>query len=127
MLAALLLATAAAASAAAPSPARETTATRLQKVAERRRALEGEIAGLRGAEKSLLRDVEELELQVRLREQELREVQLTLRQTRAEMDDAQRRAGALEASLAAARPQVIARARALYKLGEFSYMRLLLS
>jgi septal ring factor EnvC (AmiA/AmiB activator) len=103
------------------------TTDRLKKVQERRLALEREIRDLRGEEKSLLGDVDRLELEVRLREQEVREIQLTLKRTREEMDDAQRKAGDLEHSLAATRPAVLARARALYKLGEFSYLRLLLS
>ena len=125
---ALLLAAAAAAArdTASPEPA-PPTAERLQKVHERRLALENEIGRLRRDEKSLLGDVERLELQVRLREQELREIQLTLRRTREEMETAHKRAAGLEKSLAETRPAVVARARALYKLGEFSYLRLLLS
>jgi septal ring factor EnvC (AmiA/AmiB activator) len=120
---ALLLAAVAATPTATPPP----TSDRLVKVEERRKSLEDEIARLRRDEKSLLGDVERLELEVRLREQELREIQLTLRKTRDEMDAAQRRAAGLEKSLAQTRPAVVARARALYKLGEFSYLRLLLS
>jgi murein hydrolase activator len=122
---ALLLAAALAATDAPPGNA--PTSERLQKVHERRQALEREIADLRGEERGLLGEVERLELEVRLREQEMREIQLTLRRTREEMDDAQRRAAALEKSLAETRPAVVARAKALYKLGEFSYLRLLLS
>jgi septal ring factor EnvC (AmiA/AmiB activator) len=127
MLVALLLAATLAAPETAPTAAPERTSERLKKVQQRRQALEREIEGLRTQEKSLLSDVERLELQVRLREQDLREIQLTLRKTREEMDAAQRRADELEHSLEAARPAVVARARALYKLGEFSYVRLLLS
>jgi septal ring factor EnvC (AmiA/AmiB activator) len=116
-----------AAVAATSTPASAPTSDRLVKVEERRKSLEDEIARLRRDEKSLLGDVERLELEVRLREQELREIQLTLRKTREEMDAAQRRAAGLEKSLAETRPAVVARARALYKLGEFSYLRLLLS
>jgi septal ring factor EnvC (AmiA/AmiB activator) len=130
MLAAPLLLAAALAAGDPPaaSPAAATgTEARLKKVQERRQALEREIEALRGQEKSLLGDVERLELQVRLRTQELREIQLALRHTREEMDTAQKHADELERSLAATRPAVIARARALYKLGEFSYARMLLS
>jgi septal ring factor EnvC (AmiA/AmiB activator) len=126
---ALVLAAAVAAAAEAPpgSPDGGTTSDRLKKVHERRVALEREVTDLRSEEQGLLGEVERLELEVRLREQELREIQLTLRRTREEMDGAQRRAAALEKSLAVTRPAVVARARALYKLGEFSYLRLLLS
>jgi septal ring factor EnvC (AmiA/AmiB activator) len=128
MLAAPLLLAAALAAADTTAPAAAVgTEARLKKVQERRQALEREIEALRGQEKSLLGDVERLELQVRLRTQELHEMQLALRHTREEMDAAQKRADDLERSLAAARPAVIARVRALYKLGEFSYARMLLS
>jgi septal ring factor EnvC (AmiA/AmiB activator) len=109
-----------------PEPAAPTS-DRLKKVEERRRSLEDELGRLRTDEKSLLGDVERLELEVRLRSQELREAQLTLRRTREEMDVTQRKAATLEKSLASTRPTVVARARALYKLGQFSYLRLLLS
>jgi murein hydrolase activator len=128
MLTILLLAAAVAAAsdARAPSPVLGTEA-RLQKVRERRQALQREIDSLRGQEKSLLGDVERLELEVRLRSQELREIQLSLRRTREEMEAAVQRRATLDRSLAATRPAVVARARALYKLGEFSYARMLLS
>jgi murein hydrolase activator len=129
MLAApLLLTVALAAAAPEAAPATATgTEVRLKKVQERRQALQREIDALRGQERSLLGDVERLELQVRLRTQDLQEIQLSLRHTREQMDAARQRAFDLERSLAAARPAVIARARALYKLGEFSYARMLLS
>ncbi len=105
----------------------ETDQQRLERVRERRAALEKELARLRGEEKSLLGDVERLELELRLRTEELTEIQLTLKKTRAELDATVLRVGRLEASLAAARPALAAHARALYKLGEMSYLRLLLS
>jgi septal ring factor EnvC (AmiA/AmiB activator) len=43
------------------------------------------------------------------------------------MEETQRRLRALEASIERARPVLAARARSLYKLGELSYLRLLLS
>jgi len=100
---------------------------RLDKVRERRAALEAELRRLRGEEKSLLGEVERLELELRLRNEELTELQLTLRRTRGELDAAVTRVAQLETSLAAARPALAAHARALYKLGDMSYLRLLLS
>jgi septal ring factor EnvC (AmiA/AmiB activator) len=50
-----------------------------------------------------------------------------LQRTNREMDDTARRLRALEESIERARPVLAARARALYKLGELSYLRLLLS
>lgn len=115
------------------APARDVMAPaaagsdRLHKVRERRAALERELARLRGEERSLLGQVERLELEVRLRGEQLREAQLVLQRTNEQMDVTIRRARALEASLAATRPLLAARARALYKLGELSYLRMLLS
>jgi len=116
----------------APAPTSTPTALltdqqRLDRVRERRTALERELARLRGEEKSLLGEVEQLELELRLRTDELTEIQLTLKKTRAELDAAVARVAKLEESLAAARPALAAHARALYKLGDMSYVRLLLS
>ena len=71
--------------------------------------------------------MERLELEVRLRGEELREIQIGLQRTQAEMDATVERVGDLERSLATARPLLASHARALYKLGELSYLRLLLS
>ena len=108
----------------APRPAADERLTRVQ---ERRRTLEKELQGLRSQEKSLLGEVERLELEVRLRGEQLRETQLVLQRTNQQLDETLRRARGLERSLAEARPLLMARARALYKLGELSYLRLLLS
>jgi septal ring factor EnvC (AmiA/AmiB activator) len=100
---------------------------RLARVRERRAVLERELQRLRGEEKTLLGEVEQLELELRLRSDELTEIQLVLKKTRAELDATVARVERLEASLAAARPALAAHARALYMLGEMSYLRLLLS
>jgi septal ring factor EnvC (AmiA/AmiB activator) len=104
-----------------------TDEERLAKVRERRAALEQDLARLRGEEKSLLGEVEQLELELRLRTEELTEIQIGLRRTRARLDATVARVRQLETSLAAARPALAAHARALYKLGDMSYLRLLLS
>ena len=100
---------------------------RLRKVQDRKAALEKELQRLRGEERSLLGEVERLELELRLRTEELEEIQLSLRRTRARLDATVARVDRLEASLATARPALAAHARALYKLGDMSYLRLLLS
>jgi septal ring factor EnvC (AmiA/AmiB activator) len=100
---------------------------RLRTVRERRAALQKDLARLRAEERSLLGEVERLELEVRLRGEELRETQLVLQRTNEQMDVTVRRVRELEASINAARPALAARARALYKLGELSYLRMLLS
>ena len=116
----------------APTPATPATAPttadeRLKKVRQRREGLERELQRLKSQEKTLLGDVERLELEVRLRSEQLREAQLLLQRTNAELDATLRRARELEKSLAESRPVLAARARALYKMGELSYVRLLLS
>ena len=113
----------AAAPAAAPAPDEE----RLRKVQERRATLEQELRRMRGEEKSLLGEVERLELELSLRSEELTEIQITLRRTRMALDATVARVHQLETSLAEARPALARHARALYKLGDMSYVRLLLS
>jgi septal ring factor EnvC (AmiA/AmiB activator) len=113
-----------------PSPvpaASPSTDERLKRVQERRAALEKELARLRGQEKSLLGEVEALEVAERLREQELKQIQIVVQRTQAELLATLLRVKQLEKSLAEARPGLVTHARALYKLGELSYVRLLLS
>jgi septal ring factor EnvC (AmiA/AmiB activator) len=113
---------------AVPRPAAAAAdGERLRKVQERRKALEQELSRLRGEEKSLLGEVEQLELELRLRTEELTEIQISLKRTRTQLDATVARVRQLVTSLAAARPALAAHARALYKLGDMSYVRLLLS
>ena len=100
---------------------------RLRQVRERRETLSRELERLRGEERSLLGDVDRLELEVRLRGEELHEIRIGLARTQAQMDVTVRRVRDLQKSLDAARPLLSSHARALYKLGELSYLRLLLS
>ena len=115
----------------APSPRTgdrgSATDERLRRVRERRLSIERDLARLRGQEKSLLAEVERLDLEVRLRTEQLRETQIVLHRANEQMDATVRRLKDLEASVAQARPQLAARARALYKMGELSYVRMLLS
>ncbi len=75
----------------------------------------------------MLGEVERLELEVRLRTEELREIQTVLDRTNRQLDAVAKRTRELDARITAERPGLRARARALYKLGELSYMRILLS
>jgi murein hydrolase activator len=115
--------------AGAPAPATRAASIddRLKQVQERKAALERDLARLRGQEKSLLGEVEALELAVRLREQELKQTRLVVQRTQAELGTTLRRVKELEKSLEEARPFLVTHARALYKLGELSYVRMLLS
>jgi septal ring factor EnvC (AmiA/AmiB activator) len=127
LLAAALFAGSGAFAQSPPAAAAPSTDERLRRVQQRKAALEKELARLRGQEKSLLGEVEALEVAVHLREQELRQTQLVVQRTQAELAAILTRVKQLEASLAEARPFLIMHARALYKLGELSYVRLLLS
>jgi septal ring factor EnvC (AmiA/AmiB activator) len=100
---------------------------RLRRTQERRELLQRELVRLRGQEKSLLGEVEQLEVEVRLRGEDLRELQIGLLRTRAQMETTLKRVRELEHTLAETRPLLATHARALYKLGELSYLRLLLS
>ncbi len=64
---------------------------------------------------------------MRLREEQVRETQLLLQRTNARARRHRAAGAELEKTLAEERPALAARARALYKLGELSYLRLLLS
>ena len=110
-----------------PSPSPAAGDERLRRIRQRKDSIAGDLARLRGQEKSLLGDVERLELEVRLRTEQLRETQAILQRTNEQMEAGTRRIRQLETVLAAERPALAARARALYKLGELSYVRLLLS
>lgn len=127
---ALLVAARAGGQSASPSPSPPPGPAideRLKKVQERRASLEKEVTRLRAEERSLLGEVERLELEVRLRGEQLRESQLLLQRTNAQLDATLKRSKQIEAQVEAERPLLKARARDLYKLGDVSYMRLLLS
>ena len=126
-VAAGLLAVACLAAATASAQQATPASERLRKVRERRKGLEQELQKLRLQEKSLLGEVERLELEVRLRGEQLREVQLDLQRTNEQLDATLRRLREIERKVDDSRPALAARARALYKLGELSYVRLLLS
>lgn len=108
------------------APVRDEDAA-LRRVQERKTAIERELQRLRGQERSLLGEVERLELEVRLRTEELREAQAVLQKANAQLEATSREVRALEKSIADARPVLAARARALYKMGDLSYLRILLS
>ncbi len=100
---------------------------RLARVKDRRQMFARELERLRGQEKSLLGEVERLEVEVRLRTEEQEAARLELQRAQAEMGRTLARVRELERSVAFMRPVLAAHARRLYKLGELSYLRLLLS
>jgi septal ring factor EnvC (AmiA/AmiB activator) len=114
------------ASAEPAAPVRDDDAA-LKRVQERKAQIERELQRLRGQERSLLGEVERLELEVRLRTEELREAQAVLQKANDQLEATSREVRALEKDIALARPVLAARARALYKMGDLSYLRILLS
>lgn len=118
------LAASAQAAAQAPAGAEDE---RLRRIQDRKAAIEKDLTRLRGQERSLLGEVERLELEVRLRTEELQEIQVVLDRANSQLDGVAKRTRELEGRIDAARPVLRARARALYKLGELSYLRILLS
>ncbi|MET0555872.1 MAG: peptidoglycan DD-metalloendopeptidase family protein [Vicinamibacteria bacterium] len=118
--------------AAPPAPAEPAAPVRdddaaLRRVQQRKTQIERELARLRGQERSLLGEVERLELEVRLRTEELREAMAVLQKANARLEATSREVRVLEKDIAEARPVLAARARALYKMGDLSYLRILLS
>jgi septal ring factor EnvC (AmiA/AmiB activator) len=115
---------------AAPAPAPSPSPgfdERLARVRQRRELLSRELERLRGQERSLLGEVEALELEVRLRSAELEAARIDLQRSQAELNRTLARVTELEHDVAVMRPVLAAHARRLYKLGELSYLRLLLS
>jgi len=110
-----------------PSPRPLAQDERLKRIQERRGTLEKELIRLRGEERSLLGDVERLELEVRVQSEKLAETHLFLQKANELMDITLGRVRELERTINETRPVLAARARALYKLGELSYVRLVLS
>ncbi|HET8646412.1 MAG TPA: peptidoglycan DD-metalloendopeptidase family protein, partial [Vicinamibacteria bacterium] len=110
-----------------PSPSAADGDQRLRRIQERKASLERDLTRLRGRERSLLGEVERLELEVKLREEELRETQTILHRANTALDATVKQVREKEATLDEARPVLSARARALYKQGQLSYLRLLLS
>jgi septal ring factor EnvC (AmiA/AmiB activator) len=110
-----------------PAPRGLSIDDRLRQIQQRKAALERDLARLRSEERSLLGEVEGLELAVRLREQDLKQTRLVVQRTQAELGATLKRVKELERNLEEARPFLATHARALYKLGDLSYVRMLLS
>jgi septal ring factor EnvC (AmiA/AmiB activator) len=102
------------------APAADTTAVStptLDAVIEERQRLERDLARLQGQERSLLGDLERLDIQVRLREAELSTVERTLAATELALTQGQERLVGLEADQAERRRYLGFRLREIYKAG----------
>ena len=93
---------------------------------ERIRALQLEADELATQERTLLGDLRGLELERRMKTEELGRIEGDLGRTAGELADVEAQVAELEQEADAQRPDVEARLRELYKLGRPGYLRLLL-
>jgi hypothetical protein len=87
-----------------PPPTPSTTDERLRRVRERKQSIERDVARCAARSAACLADVERLELEVRLRSEQLRETQLVLHRASEQMDATASAVRELDASVAQARP-----------------------
>ncbi len=93
---------------------------------ERIQALQQEAAELASRERTLLGDLRGLELERRMKTEELNRIEGDLQQATDTLSEVEARGVELERAASAQRPEVHARLRELYKLGRPGYLRLLL-
>ena len=93
---------------------------------ERIQALQREAAELASRERTLLGDLRGLELERRMKTEELNQIEGNLQQATDALSEVEARGVELERAASAQRPEVHARLRELYKLGRPGYLRLLL-
>jgi septal ring factor EnvC (AmiA/AmiB activator) len=96
------------------------------RVAERIRALQREADALATQEKTLLVELRKLEVERRIKAEEVAGAEARLKETKAQLDATVARAAALNSAAASERPDVEARLVQIYKLGRAGYWRLLL-
>jgi murein hydrolase activator len=120
---------------ASPSPTplesqtgpKESDAARLARVRARREAVEREILKLQSQTESTLRDLDSIDLDLRLAAHRYDEAELEFKETTRLLDATIRDVQATKAKIEATRPRVLKSLSALSKLGELSYVRLLFS
>jgi murein hydrolase activator len=98
-----------------------------KRAGERLVALQREADRLASDERSLLNDLRKLDVERQMRTEELMRADAEAAKVRADIDDATRRIGTLQASEEAARPELRSRLVEMYKLGKARYARVLLS
>jgi septal ring factor EnvC (AmiA/AmiB activator) len=105
----------------------ETDVARLARVRARRQALELEIQKLKSQADSTLRELESIDLDLRLAGHQFDEAELEFKETRRLLDATIRDVQGIKERLEVTRPRVRKSLGALSKLGELSYARLLFS
>lgn len=110
-------------------PSRRLTAeeAKLKVLADKLDSLKKELSALEEEQSTLLGELQRLDFQIRMGREELELLRARLELGYREIDRNLERVQALEASIRKLRPLLERRAVALYKLGQLSYLRLLLS
>lgn len=111
-------------SAAGPS---ESDTARLARVRAKREAVEREIQKLERQTESTLKDLDAIDLDLRLAAHRFDEAELEFKETTRRLDATIRDVQATKARIEATRPRVLKSLASLSKLGELSYARLLFS
>ncbi len=105
----------------------ESDAAKLARIRARREAVEREILKLRSQTESTLRDLDSIDLDLRLAAHRLDEAELEFKETTRLLDSTIRDVQATRNKIEVTRPRVLKSLAALSKLGELSYARLLFS
>ncbi len=112
---------------AAQQPDRARTEALAARAAARLQALQREADRLATDERSVLNEIQKLEIERQLKAAELKQIDADAAKIAADLDTIGARSASLETADAAARPELRARVVELYKLGQARYVRLLLS
>lgn len=112
--------------AAAQAPDRTRAEDLARKATDRMRALQREADAIAVEERSVLGELERLELERQQRRRELQDYEQQIAQTTSALDETERRLASLEQTAADQRPALAARLVQLYKLGRPGYARLVL-
>jgi murein hydrolase activator len=105
---------------------REKATAASQRAADRIRALQREAEALASQESALLVQLRKLEVERQLKTEELAQVDRDRAETQRKLDDASKRAEALQRTAEAETPEIENRLVRVYKLGQPGYWRLLL-
>lgn len=105
----------------------ESGAAKLARIRARREAVEREILKLKSQAESTLRDLDSIDLDLRLAAHRFDEAELEFKETTRLLDTTIRDVQATKDKIEATRPRVLKSLAALSKLGELSYARLLFS
>lgn len=116
-----------AAPAETPARAAESDAAKLARIRARREAVEREILKLQSQTESTLRDLDSIDLDLRLAAHRFDEAEIEFKETTRLLDATIREVQATRDKIDATRPRVLKSLAALSKLGELSYARLLFS